>query len=208
MTCFWFLIVFLKKSEFQSLSDIGPAITATILEVNNGLAFGSWGDKDYCDTATFAYGFTQLADDTYWGDSTSINSVKLFCRHPVSGEISLKVPTSSANVWGTWESQTNCNTNYYIVQFQMFAQPVGVYDDDNTSTNNIRVKCRGPGLFGTQEHIIEGTGYEYGGQWGDWSVSCETGTAVCGIQTRVTPYLGVGGDDTALDDLKLQCCKF
>ena len=190
-----------------NIVDIGPAITSITLEVNNGFYAGIWGTMDYCDTATFAYGFNQLVDDTYWADSTSVNAIKLVCKSPISGHMSSAYPTSSTSQWGAWEGWTECPADYYIVEFQMFAQPSGHYDSDDSSTNNLRVKCRGPGLSGSNYFVREGDGYEYGGIWGDVSAECETGTAVCGIQTKVTPYLGIDEDDTALDDVKLQCCK-
>ena len=71
--------------------------------MNNGLYFGVWGASDYCDTGTFAHGFRQLVDDTYWSDSTSVNAVALACKSPVSGQMSKKEPISSTSEWGDWE---------------------------------------------------------------------------------------------------------
>ena len=164
---------------------------------------------DYCDTATYVHGFIQRVDNSHdFTDATSVNAVKLYCSHPISEEMSEATPTSTVSEYGEWEANTMCQRNYYIVQFQMFAQPSGHYSNDDSATNNIRARCRGPGLSGTDMHIIEGIGFSHGGVWGDWSVTCGAGTAVCGIQTKVEPDQGFVGDDSALGDLKLQCCEF
>ncbi|NWI48570.1 VMO1 protein, partial [Picathartes gymnocephalus] len=43
------------------------------------------------------------------------------------------------------------------------------------------------------------------GTWGDWSPRCPRSWGVCGIQSRLQPPQD-GGDETALNDLKLYCC--
>ena len=45
------------------------------------------------------------------------------------------------------------------------------------------------------------------GQFGRWSESCPPESAVCGIQTKIEPKQGKASDDTALNDVKLYCCK-
>ena len=46
------------------------------------------------------------------------------------------------------------------------------------------------------------------GEWGDWSDSCPSNSAICGISTNIEEYLGYGRDDTALNDAKMYCCSY
>jgi Vitelline membrane outer layer protein I (VOMI) len=46
-----------------------------------------------------------------------------------------------------------------------------------------------------------------GGPYGTWSpyAKCPTGSAVCGMQSRVEGRQG-SGDDTAMNGVRLMCC--
>ena len=141
-------------------------------------------------------------------DDTSVNAIKLYCKNPDTNDASTNAPTSSIGEWGEWEGLVDCSSvNYWIVGFQMFAEP-DTDATDESGTNNLRVKCRGPGLSGTNEESVMGVGYDHDGQWGSWSSDCPSGTAVCGIVTKVEPEQPSFTDDTALTDLKLYCCKY
>jgi len=47
------------------------------------------------------------------------------------------------------------------------------------------------------------------GYWGGWKgmKTCPDNTYVCGLETRVEGKQG-GGDDTAMNGIKMKCCKF
>ena len=77
---------------------------------------------------------------------------------------------------------------------------------DDTGTNNMHAKCHRPSKDSRQ--------YELSGHspapWGHrqrWSSSCPIGSAVCGIKTKVERPQG-NGDDTALNDIRMYCCKY
>lgn len=77
---------------------------------------------------------------------------------------------------------------------------------DDTAANFMMVRCRN---FGTstgenERYLDNGTGYW--GTYGSWSASCAANTAVCGIRTRIERPQG-RGDDTALNDIQLYCCR-
>ena len=68
------------------------------------------------------------------------------------------------------------------------------------------VKCRNFGSSGGLNERKMGTGYGFWGKYGEWSETCTPNTAVCGIQTKIEKPQG-SGDDTALNDVELFCCK-
>ena len=79
---------------------------------------------------------------------------------------------------------------------------------DDTAANYVKFECRG--LNGGYQEIKEQprqNGYGDWGTYGSWSRSCDTGSAICGIQTRTEPPQGSGTDDTALNDVKFVCCR-
>ena len=76
---------------------------------------------------------------------------------------------------------------------------------DDTSANFISFRCR-RATDDTEYEIVAEPGYGVFGSWGSWSESCPSNSAVCGIQTSLEPIQG-GGDDTALNDIKLFCCS-
>lgn len=46
------------------------------------------------------------------------------------------------------------------------------------------------------------------GQYGEWSMECPAGQAVCGISTRVDDGMFRNfEDDTALNDVLFHCCQ-
>ena len=62
----------------------------------------------------------------------------------------------------------------------MKAEP-SLGSDDDTATNGIAVKCRGPGLFGTDlKTVVEGGQTFADSAWGSWSEkTCPAGMIVC-----------------------------
>ena len=46
----------------------------------------------------------------------------------------------------------------------------------------------------------------YSGTYGTWSAECPSGSAICGISSRVEPDQGGLRDDSALGDVKFECC--
>ena len=57
-------------------------------------------------------------------------------------------------------------------------------------------------VTGEVTKTLKGNGYE----WGSWSrfKGCPENQFICGINTRVADW---GGDDTALNDIRHECCE-
>ena len=89
----------------------------------------------------------------------------------------------------------------------MHAEP-SLGSGDDTATNGLHVRCRGPGLSGTniEEVVDEGVTFS-SSTWGSWSAECPAGMGICSIQTKIESDQGKLGDDTALDDVEFGCCK-
>lgn len=78
--------------------------------------------------------------------------------------------------------------------------------NDDTEANYIKFKCRD--FAGSQQsyELSRPPGSGAYGSYGGWSDSCPANSAICGISTRVEGPQG-GGDDTALNDVRLFCCQ-
>lgn len=177
------------------------------LVVNNGLNLGTWRNQDRCPLGSFAGGI-QLNIEKSLGileDDTSVNGVEINC-FDVNSKQETAEKSSFAMDWGSWYPDRDCPTDYYVVAFQMKSEPDQGLFGDNTGTNGLRVKCRGPGLAGSYTRTITEEGVYWGtSKWGPWSATCPTGTAVCAIKSKVRG--NDGGDDVALTDVQLYCCN-
>ena len=126
------------------------------------------------------------------------------CTYPKDGVISGAV-TSTYVEYGTWDDVASCPTDYYMVAFSMRAQSdQGLFEDD-TATNSLKFKCRGPGIDGGDIVVLEGVGGGTG-SWGVWSSECDAGTSICSIAVNMHACCNV--DDTTINDARFECCLF
>jgi hypothetical protein len=104
--------------------------------------------------------------------------------------------TSSEGAWGGWSERKDCgDRKSYIAGARLRIEPpLGAGDD--TGGVAIELWCSNGVKLSNGSH-----GW---GAWKDWSY-CPADTAICGIKTKVEASQG-GGDDTALNDVELQCC--
>ncbi|KAH0625149.1 hypothetical protein JD844_033301 [Phrynosoma platyrhinos] len=124
----------------------------------------------------------------YWGK-------REFCSKDYAIGFALKV----INVlkWGGWSEIQMCPPPHHLLSFSLRVEtPQGFRDD--TAVNNIRFLC-------SDRTVLEGNSHEWG-HFGPWSRRCHGDTFVCGIQTKVETPQELE-DDTALNDLRLFCCK-
>ena len=75
---------------------------------------------------------------------------------------------------------------------------------DDTAANYVNFHCRSfKGGNEMELRQFPGTGF-----WGDfegWSTSCTSGSAICGLETKIEERQG-SGDDTTLNDVMFLCC--
>ncbi|KAK2827581.1 hypothetical protein Q7C36_018507 [Tachysurus vachellii] len=176
----------------------------SLLIVDNGQRWGTWGLKEMCPMGYYAAGFS-LKVAGYWeslliGDNTALNGIRLHCVNSLKGSgpyTDYATVQSDTGSWGKWTDIQWCNSGM-LKSFQLRVEPYQGTAWDDTAANNIKFKCS------ENDAEIKGAGMSWG-DWGSWSDSC-TGTGICGIQTMVEEPKGVG-DDTALNDVRLYCCE-
>ena len=154
--------------------------------------WGDWGSTEYCPDHGYAVAFKQRVEEHQGkGDDTSLNSICLICN---TGE----EVCSETGLFGSWASSSDCKQGFYASDFKL-EEYQGKGDD--TAANELKLKCR--------DENWKATGN--GGPWGSWQGRqyCPGAHVICGIQTRVEANLGHGTrkDDSALNGVKLVCCK-
>ena len=77
---------------------------------------------------------------------------------------------------------------------------------DDTGANNVNVMCRQPSAWSPSNELAGNSPAPWGSRQ-RWSASCPLGSAICGLQTKVEKWIR-SGDDTALNDIKMLCCKY
>ncbi|XP_045182593.2 vitelline membrane outer layer protein 1 homolog [Mercenaria mercenaria] len=195
------LTVSSKKSQY-SVREI-----VETLHVDNGGIFGKWGQYDYCAEGTYAIGYDmKIESHRGSGDDTSLNGVRLVCAD-VDGHVNGEVIESTVGKWGSWADETMCSSRngspQFLTSFSLQVEPYMFFKDD-TSANYIKFTCRDY-VGGSSNELAKPPGNGMYGNWGSWSRSCPSYSAVCGISTRVEGHVGIG-DDTSLNDVHLHCC--
>nr|XP_055036621.1 vitelline membrane outer layer protein 1-like isoform X1 [Misgurnus anguillicaudatus] len=172
----------------------------SILQVQNGMSWGTWRQQDMCPTGMYAAGFSLKVERSVGdADDTALNGIRLHCIYPSKDssapQKSYATVQSEAGSWGEWTYLQWCSHGF-LTSFQLKVEPNQGKGDD-TAVNNIRFVC-------SNADILEGPGMNWG-DWGDWSPKCQ-GKGICGIMTRVEPPQG-NGDDTALNNVQMYCCN-
>ncbi|XP_075703423.1 vitelline membrane outer layer protein 1 homolog [Rhinoderma darwinii] len=163
------------------------------ITVDNGGPWGDWGTVERCAPGTSARGFS-LKVESFQGplDDTALNGIKLYCCEPGS-RTPINTITSTVSEWGNWTSISWCPKGN-LKSFSLQVEPIRGLDDD-TAANNVRMQC-------SDSTTLIGKGMPWG-VYGGWSGVCADGS--CGVKTKVEGSQGLG-DDTALNDIQLECC--
>ena len=82
-----------------------------------------------------------------------------------------------------------------------------VASGDDSGIGGLRVKCRGPGMSGTDTHKLAQYVLSSDSEWTGWAGGCPTGTAVCSLKTRVQPDESAGTANSMID-AKMYCCDY
>ncbi|ODM97349.1 Vitelline membrane outer layer protein 1 [Orchesella cincta] len=164
--------------------------------------WGDWGDFEYCPEDTFVVGMRLKteADTGPQCDNTALNGIRFMCGIVGESQKMLYSPErqiqSFEGNWGRWGAIYECPRSY-AVGFQLRSES-GRGGNDDTAANNLRIFCSNSIEF------LEGNGLSRG----DWTETqrCPFGWAICGMRTQIETPQG-NSDDTALNNLDIQCCK-
>ncbi|ODM88802.1 Vitelline membrane outer layer protein 1 [Orchesella cincta] len=162
--------------------------------------WGEWGIFERCPEGRYAQGFQlRTQQSQFKGDDSSLTTIKLFCGDPSQSDTS--AITSTEGQFGDWGKIFSCFPGY-LNGFQLRSEKNRGTGDD-TAANNIRFYCTS---LPDRKAFIEGDGLF----WGEWTQPqhCEKNQAICAIQSQVDSYKVDGGDNTALNNVRMECCGY
>ncbi|XP_050948891.1 vitelline membrane outer layer protein 1-like isoform X1 [Labeo rohita] len=184
------------ESAGRRLERSTNRLYTTELSVPNGGGWGTWGNREMCPFGTYAAGFSLKVEGHVGdGDDTALNGIRLHCIGLLRSYHNYASVQSVVGSWGQWTSIKWCPSGY-LTDFQLRVE-TSQGNGDDTAANNIKFTC-------SDRSVLTGDGTGWG-DWGRWSQSC-VGKGICGIKTRVEGSQG-SGDDTALNDVRMYCCK-
>jgi hypothetical protein len=173
--------------------------------VEEGL-FGGWkGSFVSCPANTIPVGMSVRNDPTVAGngDATALNGIRLRCQS-IASPSSVTSVSVEEGLWGNWGSNVQCPADSYVCGFNtQFLGNQGLGDD--SALNGIAIRCcnfRNNPQTSTDRIVLGGLR----GSWKSSYVQCPTGYYAHGYQTRFQSNQ-VGGDDTALNGLRVICRK-
>ena len=168
-------------------------MTSVIQQSRTKGKWGTWGGMEYCRNGVFAKGFLLIAEGSQGsGDDTGANGVCLKCD---DSDVCSKIGT-----WGRWSEAQLCGEGAFLSGWRQNVEGSQGSGDD-TALDNVEYRCRDIETWTAKENLK--TNAEEWGKWSRWK-ECPRGQFICGIETRVEDP---DGDDTALNDIKHQCCK-
>jgi Vitelline membrane outer layer protein I (VOMI) len=174
----------------------------------SGGNWGDWGCLSMCPEGSFAYeaSIRSLTSQGSNIDDVSVTALDISCLDRATGQFTgyrMDHEFSLNNSANGWYNPGVCAwPNKPLVGGRMLLEaPVGSSADD-TSTNGLKISCRGDN---NEIDLPRATSF---GTWRS-KVTCPSGTAVCGIATRMEGTALVGSrDDTAINGLRYACCNF
>lgn len=186
-----------NQRVFDSILELLGIPAKELQHTDNLYDYGIWGGMDTCDKGSFASSFSIKVDERQFaGDDTAANAICISCKLD-------EQRCSKKGLWGEWSMPHECPKGSYLTGWRQNVEANkgwGLLADD-TALNNVEYECRDLETW-EKTGTLKGEGQD----WGDWSmyVRCPEGQFICGINTRVAPHYH---DDTALTDIKHQCCK-
>lgn len=163
-------------------------------------AWGNPGKKELCPRGSWVTAMNlKIESKVHLGDDTSLNGIKLSCS-TLDGKI-VGTITSKEGPWGTYRSNIECKRGF-ATGFQLRSEPSQGMGDDVAAVN-LKLRCTD---FNRKVYYASG---EELTDWGKYTTEqvCPPNTAICGILTHVEDSQGVLGDDTALNNVDMACCK-
>ncbi|XP_045182718.2 vitelline membrane outer layer protein 1-like [Mercenaria mercenaria] len=180
-----------------------------ILTVPNGGPWGTWRTKEFCAAGSYAVGYNlKIEPPQGGGDDTGVNALVLRCA-TIEGLYAGTVH-SGEGAWGNWVAQDPkyCDSregvHHFMTGFSLYVEgDQGAGDDSEVDFVNF--KCRDFAAKTPEYDLTLSPGHGVWGSWGPASQSCDPNSAICGFMSRIEDPQG-GGDDTALNDIKMYCC--
>ncbi|KAG9463304.1 hypothetical protein GDO78_022027, partial [Eleutherodactylus coqui] len=165
------------------------------ISVPNGGPWGEWGPIQRCPPGTIARGYSlKVRVHIHVPPRESVGNIITVSKCHASANQPSKLCSFLLYRWGEWTPVTWCPNGYPISFSLIVEKPQG--DGDDTAVNNLLMEC-------SDYTILESCGNPWGYGEG-WSGKCPRG--ICGIQAKVEKSQG-DGDDTALNDVKFECCS-
>ena len=176
--------------------------------------WGSWHAEEKCARNTYAYAIALKVESKQHGgfmgrgrDNSGLNGVKLYCKDPKTKEEKGDI-TSGIGGLGSWTKRKACFKNGdFLIGYRFKAEGPNRGKGDKIFGVSIDVSCQNGDYINGQDFKLDQ------GEWGDWGrwsseTSCPTGSAICGIQTKILPIQLRRNDDVGLSNIKLICCNF
>lgn len=164
-------------------------------------SYGDWSRIIWCKNSGQIAGFRLQVEDALGvgGDDTALNGIQLLCKDGT-------VTDALEGPFGTWRAWQFCDTkslykfSQYVtgVNFRSEKKQYGG-DQDDSGGNNVMFQC-------TNRRVIDGQGGTYGTWDSPTFKTCPYESFPCGVQAKIERNQ-YKGDDTALNQLKIICCK-
>lgn len=164
--------------------------------------WGTWRTQVTCPPGSWATGFLQRVEPQQKGkDDTALNSVKLVCAGPDPKGVVKPFGTISSHdgLWGNWSAPKTCGAGHYLTQARIRLEAPQGGKKDDTAANDTSFKCD------DNSELSAGNGTP----WGTWTsfAACPEHSAICGIAVKLEDHLLGDGDDTAMNGMRLRCCR-
>uniref|UniRef100_A0A1I7TPN3 C-type lectin domain-containing protein n=1 Tax=Caenorhabditis tropicalis TaxID=1561998 RepID=A0A1I7TPN3_9PELO len=167
--------------------------------------YGDWRGWKQCPDGMFAFGAQiKVEGDQRGRDDTGLNAVALYCNRLnwVSYNNEHWIMSGEGD-WGEWKGIKYCPEGQVIIGFALRSEP-DQHGRDDVAADNFAAYC------GTLDGPRDRSSWFQGDTpgWGEWTDDqfCPKGFAVCGINSQIEGDRG-GGDDTALNNVDLRCCR-
>jgi len=189
----------MKYTPILSLLLLVPVDASNLATIEFPGVWGYWGGEEFCPDGHYVFGIRLKVEPHSSGiDDTALNAIELECRR-LHSTTTTKTIHSSVGPSGGWYGWEKCSSSDGpVVGFQVrFENPS--HNNDDTALNEVRMECNN----GKWLNPYSPTHY---GEW-KTSLHCPSGRAVTGLTTRLEPHQSHGGDDTALNGIRLYCEK-
>eukprot|EP00918_Siedleckia_nematoides_P082454 GHVU01180678.1.p1 GENE.GHVU01180678.1~~GHVU01180678.1.p1 ORF type:complete len:547 (-),score=38.07 GHVU01180678.1:92-1732(-) len=153
--------------------------------------WGTWRAWAMCPVGHFVIGFQERVEESYLGDNSALNAVRMLC----SDQSTI---SSYDGLWGSWTPFKQCGSGSYFDGYK-----IGIQGDqgggDDTAANAVVMYCGNEAVSRDPLRVFEGTYFRQ-------KRACAQGYQICGFRIRFESDQGEG-DDSAMNGIEVQCCQ-